>query len=325
MTATSYASWPPTTPGFIAEHARIYRPQVGVVTVVGLDHYKSFRGRAGVAAEKGDLISALPADGVAVLNLDDPYVSAMANLTRARVLTYGLSEGADVRGHQATARWPGRLSLEVTYGDQRVKVQTQLVGEHWATSVLAALAAGIACGAPLEDAATALATVPPFDGRMSVHEVPGSVVFIRDDWKATYWAMPLALDFLATARAKRRIFIMGSISDAPGSSSPKYRKLARQALESAELVFFVGPRAQNLKRGLSEEAAARLHEFPTVQELNSHLAQILKPGDLVYVKGSGPSEHLERLTLARLQEVACWRERCGRWTRCEDCALFGTG
>src|SRR5690606_22958061 len=73
------------------------RPTIGVVTWVGMDHWKSFGEPAGIAREKGKLVECLPADGCAVLNADDPAVAAMAARARGRVLTFGLAPGADVR------------------------------------------------------------------------------------------------------------------------------------------------------------------------------------------------------------------------------------
>ena len=80
----------------------------------------------------------------------------MAQRCRGRTLTYGLSPGADVRGAEVSSAWPNRLQLTVTYGDQTVRIKTELVGEHWATSVLAAVACGIVCGLDLKTCADAI-------------------------------------------------------------------------------------------------------------------------------------------------------------------------
>ena len=80
-----------SSPGRIKPQARLLRPQIGVVTTVGGDHYKTFRSLEATAKEKGRLAESLPRNGVAILNTDDPHVLAMAARTRARVVTYGLS------------------------------------------------------------------------------------------------------------------------------------------------------------------------------------------------------------------------------------------
>jgi UDP-N-acetylmuramyl pentapeptide synthase len=140
-------------PGIMAKSLRILKPKIGVVTHIGSDHHASFRTLDATAAEKGKLIEALPVGGAAILNADDPRVLAMRALTRARVITYGLSQQAMVRGEEVYCDWPDRLSLAVVYGSARVRIRTRLLGEHWSYAVLAALATGIAVGISLTNGA----------------------------------------------------------------------------------------------------------------------------------------------------------------------------
>jgi UDP-N-acetylmuramyl pentapeptide synthase len=241
----------------------------------------------------------------------------MAARTRARVLTYGLvSPGADVRGEDVSASWPDRLSMTVVSGSERVHVQTRLVGEHVASHVLAALATAMAAGVPLDDAVRSVALVDPIDGRCSVHEA-GGVTFIRDDWKAPLWSIPASIRALATARASRRILVLGTISDYPGATSPKYRAVAREAAATVDHVFFVGPMGA---RTTIDAPPGRVTAFETLAALNAHLDGYLQPGDLVLLKGSATVDHLQRLVLARDGGVSCWRPACGRtmfWASCD--------
>jgi UDP-N-acetylmuramoyl-tripeptide--D-alanyl-D-alanine ligase len=173
-------------PGTMAESVDLFRPDIGVVTHVGCDHYRAYRSKEAIAAEKGTLVESLPADGIAVLNADDPYVLAMRARTRARVVTYGLSPAAMVRGESVTSAWPERLSLTVGYEGKKVRINTQLLGEHWASSVLAAVATGVARGVTLAKCARAVERVAPVEGRLSPHETSDGITFVRDDWKAPY-------------------------------------------------------------------------------------------------------------------------------------------
>src|SRR3546814_17218271 len=92
---------------------RLVRPSIGVVTTIGDDHHKAFGSREAIAAERGKLIAALPAEGTAVLNADDPLVWAMRQRCKGRVIRYGLGEGADLPARAIRSRWPERLSLPV--------------------------------------------------------------------------------------------------------------------------------------------------------------------------------------------------------------------
>lgn len=308
-------------PGRMSLSVEMFRPRIGVVTHIGRDHYTNYRSKEKAAAEKGTLLESLPADGTAVLNLDDPYVLAMRDRTRARIITFGLSPEAMVRGEEVSCAWPDRLSLTVAYGRDKVRVKTRLLGEHWAYSVLAALATGIARGVPLAEGARAVEGVEPVEGRMSPHETPDGITFVRDDWKAPLWTIPASLQFMQTAQARRKVVIIGTISDYPGSASQKYRAVAREALEATQKVIFVGSFAHCALKARSHPADDRIMAFDTAYDLNLFLRDYLTSGDLVLLKGSGGADHLQRLVLARSDGIACWRERCGRFIFCTHCPL----
>ena len=307
-------------PGMMTSYVEAMPPDIGVVTNVAWDHYSAFRGLESTAREKRVLIEALPPHGTAVLNGDDPNVVAMRPFTRAGILTFGLSDGAEVRGEEVSAVWPDRLSLTVRHGSERVRVATRLVGGHFAHAVLGALATAVAAGVPLGNAARALENVEPVDGRYSVHSVRG-VTFIRDDCKAPLWSIPAALQFLGAARAQRKIFILGTISDYPGDSSQKYRAVVRQAVPAADHVFFVGRMAHCALRARDASNPDRVAAFDTLLALHQYLEGFLQDGDLVLIKGSATADHLQRLVLSRSGENQCWEPACGRAIFCSACDL----
>jgi UDP-N-acetylmuramoyl-tripeptide--D-alanyl-D-alanine ligase len=144
-----------TVPGWVAEFLGLLKPQIGVVTIIGSDHYRAYRSIEAIAREKGLLVERLPQSGVAILNIDDPLVHGMAKRGQARVITFGRSPQADVRAVDVSDVWPSRLSMQVAYGHEIVRVETKLVGELWVPSVLAAIALGIACGVDLNTCAEA--------------------------------------------------------------------------------------------------------------------------------------------------------------------------
>lgn len=307
--------------GEMTRSVALFRPHIGVVTHIGRDHYTTYRSQEATAAEKGTLVESLPVDGAAVLNADDPYVVAMRDRTRARIITYGLSAEAMVRGEEVSCAWPDRLSMTVVYGGDKVRVHTRLLGEHWAHAVLAALATGLARWVPLAECARAVERVEPVEGRMSPHETPDGITFVRDDWKAPLWTIPASLRFMQTAQARRKVVIIGTISDYPGSASQKYRAIARQALEAAQKVIFVGGFAPSALKARAHPADDRIMAFDTLYELNRFLRGYLMPGDLVLLKGSGGADHLQRLVLARTNDIACWLERCRKYIFCTHCPL----
>jgi UDP-N-acetylmuramoyl-tripeptide--D-alanyl-D-alanine ligase len=308
-------------PGSIDQRLALVRPRIGVVTNVATDHLAAFGTVEAVAAEKAKLIAALPPDGTAVLNADDPRVLAMRSKCAAAVITYGLAPEAMLRAENIRSIWPERLSFTLLYGGEALPVQTKLCGTHWVPSVLAALAVGLAMGVPLSAAVTAVGAVEPFKGRMSPVSHDDGATFIRDDWKASLSTIPPALDFMKEARAKRKIVIVGTISDSPGSDRI-YASVARQALAVADHVIFVGPLAFASLRAKRHARDDALRAFGTVKDVCEYLRRFLQPGDLVLLKGSNTADHLVRLVLARTTGVECWRAQCGRLDFCDACPLL---
>jgi UDP-N-acetylmuramyl pentapeptide synthase len=310
-----------TGPGSLDRPIGLVRPKVAVVTNVGGDHRSAFRSLDATAAEKGKLVAAVPPNGLVVLNADDPLVLAMAARSQARVITYGLAEGADVQAEEIGGAWPDRLGFVATYRDERVRVQTRFCGDHWVHAVLAALATAVGLDMPLKAAAEAVSRVEPWSGRLSPMSV-GEVTFIRDEFKASLWSVGPALRFLRAARAPRKIAVIGTISDYRGRASAVYADVAREALDSADEVVFVGPQARRSAGARTHRRGAALHAFESLREASAWLESNLRPGDLVLLKGSQRADHLLRLLLARRGRVACWRQECRRIKFCDQCLLL---
>jgi len=310
-------------PGVMEKLAKLLRPQIGVVMNIGQDHYGNYRNLESTAAEKGKLVELLPANGTAVLNADDPYVYDMRKRTKARVITYGLSADAMVRGEYVSCAWPTPLSLDVCFAQKRLHVKTQLLGEHWAYTVLAAIAAGIAADVSLEDAADAVGTFQPIPYRMYPHQTPNGVTFISDNRKAPLWTIPASLDFMRKAKAKRKILIIGTISDTPKSFYDRQKAVIKQAVNIVDKIIFVGDNAYSSLRARTNSEDRRVMAFGTVRQLNSFLTDYLKAGDLVLLKGTDNTDHLQRIILSRTSDInCCWRERCEKKRFCSDCRLL---
>ena len=309
-------------PGTMDLPLALIRPSVGVVTNVDADHFSAYGSKEAIAVEKSKLVRSLPTEGIAVLNADDSLVKGMAEQVVGRIVTFGLAENAMLCGDSLQSVWPERLSLNVTWQGESLRVQTQLCGTHWAPSVLAALATGVSLGVRLTDAAAAITNVLPFAGRMDPVVVDG-IIFIRDDWKAPLSTIAPAFDFMRNAKARRKIIVMGTISDYRGDSAKRYQEIAQSALEIADCVVFVGDRASAALRA-KRSASDELHAFPSIRDASVYLGAYMKSGDLVLLKGSAKTDHLQRLILARTSGVQCWRMDCRLNQFCDTCALLQT-
>ncbi len=305
-------------PGDMADIIPLLLPDIGVVTTIGQDHYSNFRTLEATAAEKAGLIKSLPESGVAVLNADDPNVIAMSEFARCRVLTYGVFESADVQGSDIRSDWPDRLSLNVTFKGESVRIKTGLFGDLLTPSVLAAVTGALAAGFDLQQSARSLEGIETFDRRMSIHHTPSGMWFVNDAFKAPYWSIEKVVSLLKQAKAPRKTFVLGSFSDTPGSMSTKYRRLAKLGLAVADRVILVGEKSKHIQKLITPELSDRLFAIASVEKACQLIADTAVKDELVLIK-SNKLPHLERLIYGQSAELKCWKEACDKTINCKKC------
>ena len=286
-------------PGTIDGRVRLCRPDIAAMTVIGRDHIKKFGSIEAIAEEKAKLIMALPDTGTAVLNRDDPLIRSVAEKVKAHRLWFGRAEDADLRLLETSSNYPEPLVLKLSYQGREYSCRTGIYGTHLAVPVLTAMGIGLAAGLSMEEVMVGLSNARTTPGRMQIVTGSDGVTFIRDDFKAPHWTLQAILDFLANARAERKVAIIGTLSDYSLSASKLYPKVARQLREVADLVVFVGPHSlRALKARISEDDVS-LRGFTQIQDAHRFLEKELRNGDLVVLKGSNRADHLVRLLLAR--------------------------
>jgi UDP-N-acetylmuramoyl-tripeptide--D-alanyl-D-alanine ligase len=309
------------TVGELEAGLSLLRPDVGIVTNVGTDHWSLYGSREAIAMEMGKLIRSLPPSGTAVLNADDDLVRAMAANCVAKVITYGMAPDADLRAEDASSVWPQRLEMTLVRGTERVRLRTELCGLHWIPSVLGAIGGALAVGMSLQECAEAIAGVAPVDGRMQPVTTPEGVTFIRDDFKAPLWTIDASFEFMKAARAKRKIIVVGTLSDV-GSGTGAAKKsadVARRAQQIADITVFVGPWASSALKTRAPGREDSLRAFNHVRDAAAYVNSITREGDLVLLKGTNKQNHMVRIIMARTNAIACWRNDCARTSFCNEC------
>jgi UDP-N-acetylmuramoyl-tripeptide--D-alanyl-D-alanine ligase len=306
-------------PGTMDLPVRILKPDIAVVTRIGRDHYSAYKSMAAIASEKEKVLLGLSSQGTAVLNIDDPLVKAMGERCNRRIIWFGEGAGATLLLREAHSCWPEPLTMLVDYKDKTYEVRTQLHGTHMAIPVLASLGVALAADLPLGNAIQAVAEVQTPDGRMQVVTGNDGVVFIRDDWKAPHWSLDAPLEFLKEARADRKIVIVGTISDASGDATRRYKKYCRHIREFSDLVIFIGPHAHRALRARQNKDDATIQGFPSIRYAATYLQTELRKGDLVLLKGSHKADHLVRLIINRDCPIQCWTEQCDVHLFCDMC------
>jgi UDP-N-acetylmuramoyl-tripeptide--D-alanyl-D-alanine ligase len=311
-------------PGWMRRMAPLVHPNVAVILSVAHTHSDKFENLAATAAEKARLLDSLPVGGMAVLNRDDPNVAAMADRGRFRVTWFGGSDSVDVRATHMSSNWPERFSFVLHFKGASHTVKTRLLGTHWASSVLGALAASSVCGASLEEAITALERVEPTTARMQPVVLPGGATMIRDEVNGSVDTLESALQVLEHSKATRRILVFSDVADCSRRPRRRLARIGRRTATVAETAVFVGPRADHGARGaiLAGMPADNVHWFLHPVQAAEFLKSELKPQDLVLLKGRG-SDHLSRIYFALIGDVGCWKFPCSKKILCDDCDELG--
>lgn len=199
--------------GEIDRLCRVAKPSVGVVTAVAEAHTERVGGIEGVARAKAELVAALPADGTAVLNGDDPRVAAMRKQAPCAVVTYGTGEDVDVRMASRSVDEGGCVSMEVATPWGPASLRMGLPGLHMAHNALAALAVAGVLGVSVDLAAAAIGSVEAPPMRMQVRRTRAGATIIDDCYNANPASMQAALETLAAFDARRRVLVAGEMAE----------------------------------------------------------------------------------------------------------------
>lgn len=288
--------------GQIGQLCHVVRPTVGVVTRVGAVHTEQLGSVDQVAWAKAELVQALPVEGVAVLNGDDPRVRAMAAHTRARVVLYGL-------GHDCTVR---AEEVEVTPTGVRFRVRTEqgvargelaIPAPALVSNALAALAVGIHAGVPLRDAVEALREFRPPPMRLEIHRTSQDVLVVNDTYNASPLSVEAALEAVRALRAGRRVVaVLGEMRELGPLHEAAHREVARRCVEEGVgFLLAVGEGARELAEAARELGLPQVQWVADARAAAEVVAVQVAPGDLVLVKGSRAVglEHVVEVLRAR--------------------------
>jgi Alr-MurF fusion protein len=280
--------------GEVADMCAMAPPEVAIVTAVGQAHLLSFEDLEGVAREKSTLVKALPSDGLAVLNADDPRVLAMGALTCAETATVssagGTGVGADYTAdHIRVARDGTRFAAHS--GRWAGDVHLPWLGAHHAVPVLAALAVARHFGVDLDEVVDTARQVQPIPGRLRpLPGVEGSLL-LDDTYNAAPTSVLAGLDTLAALPAGRRIAVLGDMAELGKESEDLHRMVGRRASQVVDHLVTRGQGAACIadearRQGMSTE---RIAVTFTHEDAASAVRSRLGGDTVVLVKGSAPS------------------------------------
>jgi UDP-N-acetylmuramoyl-tripeptide--D-alanyl-D-alanine ligase len=272
--------------GEIADLARIGRPEIGVVTAVQPVHLSRIGTIEAVEQAKGELVEALPDDGVAVLNADDARVRRMADRTAARTMTYGFAADADVRADHVVSRGADGMAFDLITPDGRRPVVIPTLGRLAVHNALAGAAVGIAAGLALDTIVAALA-----GGWSAAHRGQliraGDITIVDDSYNASPGSVIAALELLG-GMPGRRIAVLGEMLELGDEQQAGHERVGAEAAGVVDRLVVVGAGAAGIAKGARAAGlpANQIAEVTDREEALDYLLARLAPGDVVLVKAS---------------------------------------
>jgi UDP-N-acetylmuramoyl-tripeptide--D-alanyl-D-alanine ligase len=272
--------------GEIAELAAIGRPEIGVVTAVQAVHLSRIGTIEAIEQAKGELVEALPPDGVAVLNADDERVRRMSSRTDARVVTYGFAPDAMVRAEGVESAGAEGMRFDLVADGARRPVSIPALGRLAVHNALAAAAVGLASGFSAERIAAALAAGWSAPHRGALVRA-GGVSIVDDSYNASPGSVLAALDLLA-GMPGRQIAVLGEMLELSDDHEAGHERVGTAAAAVVDRLVVVGERAAGIARGARDAGLGpdKVVEVPDRAAALRVLGASLRPGDVVLVKAS---------------------------------------
>ncbi|HDP69387.1 MAG TPA: UDP-N-acetylmuramoyl-tripeptide--D-alanyl-D-alanine ligase [Actinobacteria bacterium] len=276
--------------GQIAELCEIAKPNIALITNIGKTHFELLRSEKAIAETKAELIESITDDGVVILNQDDNWTDRFKKMTLAKVVTYGLSEKADMRAENINVKRSGCPSFKITNKDDVIFVTLPLPGKHNIYNALAAASAAIEVGLSLNDVKMGLEKCSISEMRMQVIVNSKEVMIINDAYNANPDSMRASLESLKDIKnGSRKIAILGDMSELGELSVSLHETVGALVKENeVDLLFVVGTKAKQIAKGairagMDESNIFIYNEFGGVEQ---KIKETIRSGDIVLVKAS---------------------------------------
>jgi UDP-N-acetylmuramoyl-tripeptide--D-alanyl-D-alanine ligase len=280
----------------------IATPNWSIITNVGAAHLGYFGSQERVVTAKSELAQVLAEDGVAILNYDDLNVRGMSEKTKARILSYGLNEDAEVRGSQIGGDTLRGHHFILQYHGKQQPIQLKLPGEHGVTIALAAAAAGCAAGMSLDEICLALEALTPAKGRGEIKTGPHGSLLIDDTYNAnrqSIIAITRAMRESSLAPGGKRWVVLGDIFELGPYARQEHRQSGEALVSTVDNLIAIGDEARYyvegaIRAGMPAENiyyfdadVEDAHEMDVAkQEAAAILNKEVSDKDMVLIKGS---------------------------------------
>jgi len=276
--------------GEIAYLASIALPEIGGVLNIGLTHIEKLGSIEAIAEEKLSLARALPREGTAILNMDDPRIAPEAARLPCRVIGFGApGSGAALVVTDAAAHGLDGTAFTVKFEGEQAHVRSPLPGMHTIPAALFTIAAGLALGRSLDEMAEAVTAAELPDQRITIRRSDTGATILDDRYNSSPASLAGALRLLRDATG-RRIALLGKMAELGEFEEREHRAAGALAAECADILVAVGETCRAMAQGARDAGMAQVHWFAEKAEAARFVRDILGPNDTVLLKASRSQE-----------------------------------
>lgn len=272
--------------GQIRSLAAFAEPELAVITNVGLTHLELLGSQENIGRAKAELVEALPQNGVAILNGDDPIVRQMTALNKGRSVLFGIDQiGLDYRADEIRMSSSGS-TFKVYYKGGFLEVQLPLPGKHNILNALAAIAVGRELGIEPERIKKGLAQPELTGKRLHIIE-RNEYVIIDDTYNASPTSVKASLEVLINTIGKRKIAVLADMLELGPTAVPIHQEIGKYASTiGVDYLFGFGDLGREYVAGYQSAMQGTAQHFSTKTALIAQLRSMLHPNDVILIKGS---------------------------------------
>ncbi|WNF35720.1 UDP-N-acetylmuramoyl-tripeptide--D-alanyl-D-alanine ligase [Bacillaceae bacterium IKA-2] len=285
-------------PGNLKYHCMIYRPTIGIITTIGIDHLEHCKTIDGYIQAKGEIIEGMDPDGVLILNGDNENIKKLPlNHFKGRVVYFGCNPKADFKAENIRFSENG-MEFTLCFEENKYPMSVPGYGDHQVYNALAAVAAVYEIGIGLDEASRRLKTFTNMERHLEVFSGINESQIIDDTWSTNPTSIEAALKVLSSlGRNKETLLLIGDIQQLGVYEKKIHRQVGSLiAKENVDILITVGPLAEEMaNQGLMDGFKGKVFKFENLERVKELLEELLNKNSLLLVKGSRLNKEMLQL------------------------------
>jgi UDP-N-acetylmuramoyl-tripeptide--D-alanyl-D-alanine ligase len=278
-----------SSPGEITRLTQIAPPDIAVITNIHPVHLEFFDSIEAIGLAKKEILVGMKPDGTAVLNGDDPAIQKITEDWRGKKILFGLSRECDIRAENTQRAGYRGITFDLIYGKKKEKTFIPFIYKSFLSNFLAASAIAYAMGTPFKDVLAQTQLLRPFSMRGDIIHLPEGITLIDDSYNSNPAALESVLEDLSSLKAKRKVAVLGDMLELGKTKKSYHLEAGKQVQQWGwERLITIGPLSRHMAEGARKAGMkdVQIASFENADEAADYVMSLLKPGDLILVKGS---------------------------------------